>query len=249
MRFLIFLFLFLYLCILPSYADIIYLKNGAKIEGLVREIDKNYLELDVGFGSVWFERSEIKQIDKSTPEEVIQIQKRWEEERLKSERLESEAIRIREQLRQEWERKKLEEGELQKETEFKTISVNKEKGQIVVSTVLNDNIRAELVLDTGASLVLLTKNIAKNLALNLQRDSSNIELLLADGRKVKAKFAILKSIKIEDVQAENVETAVLLEDVQDSNFKDGLLGMSFLSRFNFTVDQESGKLILKKAGQ
>jgi clan AA aspartic protease (TIGR02281 family) len=230
---------------LPSYADIIYLKNGAKIEGLVKEIDKKYLELNVGFGTVWFERKEIKQIYKSTPQEVAKIQKRWEEERLKSERLESEAIRIREQLKQEYERKKLEEEKLHKETELKTIPLNKEKGQIVVSAVLNDSIRAELVLDTGASLVLLTKNIAKNLGLD--KDTSNIELLLADGRKIKAKFTILKSVKIEDVQAQDIETAVLLEDVPDSNFKDGLLGMSFLSRFNFTVDPESGKLILKKA--
>jgi predicted aspartyl protease len=40
--------------------------------------------------------------------------------------------------------------------------------------------------------------------------------------------------------------AVLLEDNADKNVKDGLLGMSFLNRFNVKIDLKEKKMTLLK---
>jgi len=53
-------------------------------------------------------------------------------------------------------------------------------------------------------------------------------------------------MEVQGVVARKVDCAVLLDDTGDLGFGDGLLGMSFLKRFNFTVDQKQKKLTLEK---
>jgi len=54
----------------------------------------------------------------------------------------------------------------------------------------------------------------------------------------------LDSIELGKAQAVDISAAVLMEDTTE--IKDGLLGMSFLSKYHFTLDQEGQRLILKK---
>ena len=68
---------------------------------------------------------------------------------------------------------------------------------------------------------------------------------IADGRTVLAIPVMLDTVRIGDAHAENVQAAVLAESLPQQGF-DGLLGMSFLSRFNFQVDYANKKLILEK---
>jgi clan AA aspartic protease (TIGR02281 family) len=102
-------------------------------------------------------------------------------------------------------------------------------------------------LDTGASLVVLRKNIAQKLGIDLRNVQSDLKMQLADGRQVNVKSLVLESIKVQNAEAKNVEAAVILdEETQGSEFYDGLLGMSFLRKFNFKIDQKEKKLILEK---
>ena len=62
--------------------------------------------------------------------------------------------------------------------------------------------------------------------------------------KYKAAAVSLDSVKLGEAQAQDVSATVLLEDSKE--IKDGLLGLSFLSKFHFTLDQAGQKLILRK---
>lgn len=238
-------FLILPFSVLPAYADTLYLKNGHHIEGVIRKESKNVIEFYVSGGTVQFFRNEIERIVNSTPTETAQIYQKWEKEKVSAEQARVKAEEERERSLAAWRQK---QARLREELSLtKEISVIKEKGQIVVKALLNQRVEALLVLDTGASLVLLTKATAEKLGIDTQPQANPIELQMADGSKVKARQVVLESVKVEDVEVKDVPAAVLTEEVKEANFKDGLLGMSFLSHFDFSVDQGQDKLILKKA--
>jgi clan AA aspartic protease (TIGR02281 family) len=112
---------------------------------------------------------------------------------------------------------------------------------------LNGKVDAKMVLDTGSSLVMITKNVALKLGINLSAATKpDLKAQVADGRQVNAKRIILGTMEVQGVVAKNVEAVVLLDDTGSLGFGDGLLGMSFLNRFNFKVDQKAKKLILER---
>ena len=91
-------------------------------------------------------------------------------------------------------------------------------------------------------MVMLTSSFIQKLGL----DPSNliagyVEVL---NGKYKAAAVSLDSIKLGGAKAQDVNATVLLEDSKE--IKDGLLGLSFLSKFHFTLDQTGQKLILRK---
>ncbi|MFH1398429.1 MAG: hypothetical protein ABIH27_07770 [Candidatus Omnitrophota bacterium] len=51
---------------------------------------------------------------------------------------------------------------------------------------------------------------------------------------------------VQGVEAKEVDAAVLLDEVAGIKFKDGLLGMSFLKKFNFKIDQANNRVILER---
>lgn len=213
-----------------ALADTIYLKNGRSIEGLIKNESAEGIELDVGFGTIKFSRDEIESIRKSSAEEATDIYQKWEKKRIANKEKE--------------EARKLIESEQPKP---KSIDLQYEKGQIMVEALLNKRIRSTLLLDTGASIVLLSRQIGQQIGPSPVRRRQKVELQLADGRKIKADYVILESLSVQGVEANDVAAAVLSEDIGDIAYKDGLLGMSFLKNFNFKVDQKNNKLILEKA--
>ncbi len=88
--------------------------------------------------------------------------------------------------------------------------------------------------------------IRKKSGIKINKKTTQVRLQVADGRKVDAHFVILDSLSVKGTEVNKVEAAVLPEEVNDVNFGDGLLGMSFLKRFNFKVDQKNNALILEK---
>jgi len=53
---------------------------------------------------------------------------------------------------------------------------------------------------------------------------------------------------VQGVEAKGVGAVVLPEGAAFTRGEDGLLGMSFLRKFNFKIDHTTKKLILEKAG-
>lgn len=116
----------------------------------------------------------------------------------------------------------------------------KHKSTIVVSSLLNGKVRANLIVDTGASLVCMSEKIANKLGIDTDKSLFTMTVLLADGSQGKAMPLILKSVKVGDLEVQYVRAAVL----NDVGGEDGLLGMSFLENFKVSIDSKEKTLIL-----
>lgn len=238
MQFSCFLVANLFIFIPQVCADTVYLKNGRSIEGFVISEENGRIGLDVGFGVVTLEPQEIEQVYKTNNEESFLLREKWKEEKARLEK-----------IRQEEEKKRDEELERIKQEEEKRpkeIGLEQSQGHIIVDALLNNKVRAQLLFDTGASFVVLTESISQDLGIDIAKQNKIVKLEVADGRKVDAKYAVLKSVSIEGVEAQDVEAAIIPKESVTANFKDGVLGMSFLKRFNFKVDQDKKKIILEK---
>jgi len=227
MKFLLSLFL-LSLFFEFSYADTLYLKNGHSIDGIIKSDDGKILELEVGLASsVSFLKSEIESIKKDSQKDSQSLRQKWQERKLEVDN-------------------KIAKQELEEENKPKSAGFSHNLSGMVVNVILNNKVEAKMVLDTGASVMIITKNIADKLKLDMRKTEPDTKMQVADGRKVNVKRIIIDRVAVEGVEARNVEAAVLMDDTGNLSFSDGLLGMSFLKRFNFKVDQKEKKLILEK---
>ena len=132
------------------------------------------------------------------------------------------------------------EGDFKRETALFT----PEGGQVIVEALLNGSERVRLLVDTGASIVLISEDTALRLGIKSEDIRSDMKVMLADGSSKTAKPVILKSVKVGDAEVKDVRAAILNRgSISDA---DGLLGMSFLSNFIMKVDSAENKLILEK---
>ncbi|MCX5694587.1 MAG: retropepsin-like aspartic protease [Candidatus Omnitrophica bacterium] len=225
---------------LAANADTLYLKNGRNIEGVITKEDEHNVSLEVNCGIVKFSKEQINSIERSSTEDVQLIRQGWVSEK------EALAVKTKEiRQKQALEAKQIQEKQ---EHEPKQAVLDKQNGQVTVMTMLNKKVQANLVLDTGASCIALSSKIAAILGIDttIHNDSGVFEMILADGRKVKAKRIILDTVSVQGSEVEKVEAAVLPEQVDSVIAHDGLLGMSFLKNFNFKIDQKSNKLTLER---
>lgn len=214
----VFFIFFLLGFITQASSDIIYLKNGRNIKGLVKSEEEKTVEVDLGFGTIKFSREQIESIDRSSAEEAAFI-------------------------RQEW--KRYNEARQKRESDSEEVGFSKTSEGMIVDALLNKKVRVSLILDTGASLVLLSPRIGKELGLETTALKKGVitKISMADGSEADARLIILDSVDVEGVQAKNIEGAILLNEGVKH---DGLLGRSFLNKFNFQVDTINKKLILKR---
>ncbi|MDP2929628.1 MAG: retropepsin-like aspartic protease [Candidatus Omnitrophota bacterium] len=237
---------------LPAHADTVNLKNGGSIDGIIVREDDNSVEVNTGFGTVTFKRAEIKDIERSSAEESRKISHVWEDKRkdLKSREKEFEEARDKrfknayENWMDDEKAKKTVEGRTAKQ-----INITREPGGkgIVVEVLLNNKVKVNLVLDTGASIIALSPKVGEELGIDLSDVKKDImEMRLADGSKTAAKAIMLDSVKVQDVEVKNVKAAIMLDQVPAIGVTEGLLGMSFLSKFNLKTDFKTMKMSLEK---
>ncbi|MFA5403131.1 MAG: retropepsin-like aspartic protease [Candidatus Omnitrophota bacterium] len=211
-----------------AYADKVYLKNGRSLEGIVKSDNGEVVELEVGVSSsVTFRKSEIEKIVKSPETDSSLLRQKWVKRRFEF-------------------NKKIAKLQSEKEKESSVISFSRDLQGMTVNVTLNNKVSTSMVLDTGASLVIISKNIAEKLGMDLFGAQPDLKVQVADGRQIDAKRVIIQTMRVQEATANTVEAAVLLGDTGDLGFGDGLLGMSFLKRFNFKVDQKEKKLTLEK---
>ncbi|MFH1397542.1 MAG: retroviral-like aspartic protease family protein [Candidatus Omnitrophota bacterium] len=357
--------LLLLLSVNPSFADMVYLKNGGSSEGIIEKVEDDKITLDVGYGKISLNKKDILRIDKYTEREQAKLKRNWSRDfflrqdsipqelkklaqefqdledlkdsagsekraRLKTE---EEIVRLDKELKELKSRlslassglaslkpqedppkynslveqfnslsAKIKLAEYNKEEKNKEINLLNEnianyinqlgvfrkkfKGiysslretfteeakkvleflngrlaameedftrhainyrrlgsSIIVSAILNDSIRTNLVVDTGASLVTISRRIAEKLYLDLNQAPSTM-VTLADGRNALAKITTIENIKVLDAEARNVQVAVL--ENQEAEKEDGLLGMSFLEKFMVKIDAQANRLILEE---
>lgn len=115
---------------------------------------------------------------------------------------------------------------------------------LVVSTHVNRAREARLILDTGASHTIFSHDLANDLGLLIKPAIGSVILKTAGG-PVQAEMVQVDSIRVGDAEVRGSVAAVCaLPDIPQGI--DGLLGLSFLSRFSVTVDTANNQLHLRK---
>lgn len=110
-------------------------------------------------------------------------------------------------------------------------------GNVVVMAVTVNGVKGRFIFDTGASFVALKRSFAEKAKVEID-ESSAVKLStangIADGVRGRAKSIQLKTVKASDVQL------VIQKDAKGTygDDIDGLLGMSFLGRFNLAISKD-----------
>lgn len=128
-------------------------------------------------------------------------------------------------------------------TQYK-IDYNSSGSGIVVEAVLNKAVKAKLIVDTGATMVMITRPVADKLGLRFDAKGAGIPATLADGSRVSAYPVTLESVKVGGVELKAVPAAIL--ESKKDGFADGLLGMSFLENFVVRIDAKNNQLLLEE---
>jgi clan AA aspartic protease (TIGR02281 family) len=116
-------------------------------------------------------------------------------------------------------------------------------GSTIVSVVINNSISATMILDTGASLVTISQALADKLKIDTS-SARMTRVVLADGKTLNAHNITLSSLQAGSAVAQGIDAVVLPQSPGEGI--DGLLGMSFLSRFRVKLDGSSSRLILEE---
>jgi hypothetical protein len=109
---------------------------------------------------------------------------------------------------------------------------------VIVPVTFNHSLNANLLLDTGASMTMISRRLAANLAL----PSTGAGLFSGIGGTVSAQIARVDSIRVGDAEVSGM--TVSIHDVSRFPQFDGLLGMDFLGRFQVSVDAAKKLLVL-----
>jgi len=203
-----------------ALADVIYLKNGRTIEGFVVEEKPGSIVVDIGFGRIGLNNAEIDNIVRSDEGQAGLLRQKWQHEQ---------------------------EEKLREERRPKEATIASEGGGLVVEALLNNKVKVRLILDTGASLTTINRNVIEQLGYSVDSITKKQKFTLADGTRRESKLLVLDSISVQGVEARNVEISVMESREAVPQLQDGLLGMSFLKNFNFKIDSKRNRLILEQA--
>jgi len=125
-----------------------------------------------------------------------------------------------------------------------TFPVPGQHKRITLSITINGT-RGIFILDTGATLVALKKTFAQKASVEIDQASA-VQLHTANGITT-GKLGRAATIQLRSLQAKDVP--IVVEDDAKATFgdgADGLLGMSFLSRFKVTIDAQAVKISSRK---
>ena len=123
-----------------------------------------------------------------------------------------------------------------------TVPVTKIGGSMVVQVLLNGSVDAHLIVDTGATMTVISYDLGIELGL-LSGSDVSINTVNTAGGSVQVSMTHVGTIQVGSAKASNV--AVAIHDLPDSiSGVSGLLGMSFLRNFEVTLDADRGLLRL-----
>ncbi len=116
-------------------------------------------------------------------------------------------------------------------------------GNFMAEVVLNDKVTAHLMVDTGASLVTLSKEVGERLGFTSFRDKPQIPFNTAGGT------VWMPMIALDTVRVGNAEVSLVEASLNDKmGDLDGLLGMSFLGDYRVEMDQARSRMVLRPLG-
>lgn len=113
-------------------------------------------------------------------------------------------------------------------------------GNHAVQVTINGSTNLRLMLDTGASMMVLHPSVAPQLGIRNLDKQPKIVVNTAGGKEMNA-IGVLNSVKVGQAMVPDVETT--FNSHMDP--AGGLLGMTFLNDFRFEIDRQQNLLILK----
>ncbi|WP_146460506.1 TIGR02281 family clan AA aspartic protease [Rubripirellula tenax] len=127
---------------------------------------------------------------------------------------------------------------IEQEVFSETIKLDVVNNSLYVDVVVGRE-TTRMVVDSGANLISLPSKTASDLGIVVPSDAPQLRMILADGREIPARAVTLARVRVGEFEAENVEAAVLDEAATNA---EPLLGMSFLGKFKFEIDQSDKSL-------
>jgi len=118
------------------------------------------------------------------------------------------------------------------------------EGLILVDVILNDRVRARMILDTGANLVVITEELSKKLNQAISFKDEVVTINTNCG-EVEGRSLAIQKIELGHATKRNVRSVITPNNYAFKGF-DGVLGLSFLGEFKVTVDYENGKILLSE---
>ncbi|MBU2496750.1 MAG: retroviral-like aspartic protease family protein [Nanoarchaeota archaeon] len=118
---------------------------------------------------------------------------------------------------------------------------NSEDPVIVLYVELEGKIkvRPKMALDTGATYTMIPWEIAEALGLKPELSKEKVDIITASGVE-KAPLVILTSVSVLGKRVSNVKAVI--HDLPPKSYVDGLLGLSFLKKFNINLNFKEGVL-------
>src|SRR5882672_9284372 len=121
-----------------------------------------------------------------------------------------------------------------------TVPLEHGLGVWIARVVLNDTRTGRFLVDTGSSVTVISPALAAEMGINGGVDGTPVELLTLGGRTAGAP-AIVGSIRVGTLELR--DAPVVLHDPGPG--LDGILGNTFLSRYQVTVDADRRQLHLR----
>jgi clan AA aspartic protease (TIGR02281 family) len=143
---------------------------------------------------------------------------------------------INNEAREKWEHELHTFNEKQRQSksiETKVVLLN--GTQVLVPVTLQNRGRkmeVMMLLDTGASIMMLYQKIADQLALKSTRKA---RIIIADGSIIESQIVTLENVGVGPIQKEGIQASVIRHQRPDVAYQ-GLLGMNFLMGLDYRID-------------
>ena len=118
-------------------------------------------------------------------------------------------------------------------------------GIIVVDAMINRSIMARMLVDTGASVIMITKELASRIT-HTSRSSPEAVTIEGLGGSIQGEFMMIPRLEIGNVARENIAAVVMKKGAGFKGPFDGLLGMNFLGDFELSIDYANSLIIMKE---
>ncbi len=129
-------------------------------------------------------------------------------------------------------------GRIEAEVFSEVVPLQVRRNLLLVDVVVGKE-TIPMVVDSGAAMVVLPSRIAAQLGVEVPLDAKQVQVVMASGGRIVARAITLPRMRIGGFEAEEVD-AVVLDAAADA--AEPLLGLSFLSRFKFEIDQSKKTL-------
>ena len=118
-------------------------------------------------------------------------------------------------------------------------------GSFMVETRFNNLYDKKLILDTGASMLVITRKFASDMGVGSVKDLPKLPVSTAGGRSW-IYLTSFDTVAVGGAVARDVVAGISLD--LDPGFG-GLLGMTYLGEFIYQIDALSGRLMLRRGGE